>query len=116
MKSVAMSLPSPLCAVPLAPGVVAEEEEETNDGTAGGMMPQQLYPYSSSNNVGGSGDKLTNGVGKDIHQWVRVAGPMILRLNRNDNGRSVSVKGFYSVRDRQSWIIQDGTGVPMREE
>jgi len=108
MKSVAMSLPAPMCAVPLAPGVVAVEETA---GTAGGMMLQQLYP--SNNGGGGGGEKRMNGVGKDIHQWVHVAGPMILRLNRKDNGRSVSVKGFYSVRDRQSWIIQDGTGVPM---
>mmetsp|Transcript_7468 Transcript_7468/g.16292 ORF Transcript_7468/g.16292 Transcript_7468/m.16292 type:complete len:608 (+) Transcript_7468:120-1943(+) len=88
IKSVAMSLPAPLCAVPLAPGRMTPAEE---------------------------GKKTTKGVSNDVHRWVDVTGPMILRLNRKDNGRSLSVKGFYSVRDRQTWIIQDGTGVQFNE-
>ena len=37
---------------------------------------------------------------------------MILGLSRKDNGKSLSVKGFYSVRYRQSWSFQDGSGIP----
>ena len=81
MKSMAMSLPDPLCAVPLAPGTV-ETRDASDDG------------------------------GNDIVRWVNVAGPSILRIDRKDKGRCLSVKGFYSLWDRQSWIIQDGTGLP----
>jgi len=116
MKSVAMSLPVPLCAVPLAPGLVSlGEEEKTTSRTAIGDMNHQQHcnPYTN-NHVGG--DKFTsNGLSNDINRWVHVAGTMILRLNRKDNGRSMSVNGFHSLRDRQSWIIQDGTGVPNME-
>ncbi|KAL7528743.1 hypothetical protein ACHAXR_002606 [Thalassiosira sp. AJA248-18] len=104
IKSVAMSLPDPVCAVPLAPGVV--ETTTTTTGGAGGevMVHQKQQHYNDHGNHGGSKKK-------DIHQWVNVAGPMILQINRKHNGKSMSVRGFYSARDRQSWIIQDGTGV-----
>ena len=95
MKSVAMSLPHPLCAVPLAPGIIDETAMVGVDAT-------QKPTYYTSH---------ANGSKQDIDQWVNMAGPMILNLNRKDNGRSVSVPGFYTVRDRQSWIIQDGSGV-----
>ena len=82
MKSLAMALPDPLCAVPLAPGVV-----ET------GMMPG-------------------NGECNNVDDWVKVAGPMILELNREDNGKSLSVKGFYTEKYKSTWIIEDGAGIP----
>ena len=106
MKSVAMSLPHPLCAVPLAPGVVTRNDNENSD-TA--MQCEHLSRHKNSKQ-----QQLHNDVNneKDISQWVNAAGPMILRMNRNDNGKSMSVKDFYTVRDRQGWIIQDGTGVP----
>jgi len=116
IKSVAMSLPDPLCAVPLAPGRVSlGEEGKMTSGTAVGDInhQQQCYPYTN-NKI--DSDKFTsNGLSNDINRWVNVAGNMILRLNRKDNGRSMSVNGFHSLRDRQSWIIQDGTGVPKME-
>ena len=90
MKSLAMSLPhdGTMCAVPLAPGVVQTGRADgKNEGS------------SSSGN---------------IDKWIEVAGPMILGLSRKDNGKSLSVKGFYSVRYRQSWSFQDGSGIPDR--
>eukprot|EP00956_Cyclotella_meneghiniana_P018294 scaffold30372_cov70-Cyclotella_meneghiniana.AAC.5 len=83
MKSLAMSLPEPLCAVPLAPGVVQT-----------GMMP------------GMDGDDNTTS------NWVKVAGPMILGFDRNDNGKSLSVDGFYTEQYKNTWIIKDGVGIP----
>ena len=83
MKSLAMSLPEPLCAVPLAPGVVQT-----------GMMP------------GMDGDDNTTS------NWVKVAGPMILGFDRNDNGKSLSVDGFYTEQYKDTWIIKDGVGIP----
>ena len=82
IKSLAMSLPPTLCAVPLAPGVV-----ET------GMMP------------GNGGDNT-------VSNWVKVAGPMILCLNREQNGKSLSVDGFYTEKYKDTWIINDGLGIP----
>lgn len=82
IKSLAMSLPPTLCAVPLAPGVVQT-----------GMMP------------GNGGDNT-------VSNWVKVAGPMILSLNREQNGKSLSVDGFYTEKYKDTWIINDGVGVP----
>ena len=83
VKSLAMSLPEgPMCAVPLAPGVVQTDSSGKND--AGG----------------------------NIDTWVEAAAPMILGLSRKDNGKSLSVKGFYSVRYRQTWSFPDGSGIP----
>lgn len=82
MKSLAMSIPDPLSAVPLAPGIV-----ET------GMMP-------------GDGGENT------VSNWVQVAGPMILGLDRKDNGKSLSVDGFYSQKYKDTWIIKDRVGIP----
>lgn len=88
VKSLAMSFPDgPMCAVPLAPGVV--QTGITVDGKNEGS--------SSSGN---------------IDKWIEVAAPMILGLSRKDNGKSLSVKGFYSVRYRQSWSFPDGSGIP----
>lgn len=92
VKSLAMSLPldGEMCAVPLAPGVVQTGvglDGKTNEG-------------SSSNG--------------NIDKWIEVAGPMILGLSGKDNGKSLSVKGFYSVRYRQTWSYQDGSGIPDR--
>lgn len=83
VKSLAMSLSEPLCAVPLAPGVVQTR-----------MMP------------GNDGDNNTTS------KWVKAAGPMILGFDRNDNGKSLSVDGFYTERYRDTWIIKDGVGIP----
>ena len=93
MKSLAMSLPhdGSMCAVPLAPGVV-------QTGGADGKNEGSSSSSSSGN----------------IDKWIEVAGPMILGLSRKDNGKSLSVKGFYSVRYRQSWSFQDGSGIPDR--
>lgn len=82
VKSLAMSLPEPLYAVPLAPGIV-----ET------GMMPG-------------------NGCDNTVNSWVQVAGPMILALSRADNGKSSSVEGFYTEKYKGTWIIKDGAGIP----
>lgn len=87
MKSVAMSLPAPLCAVALAPGAVATEDE------AGGGTACSLGHGNKSSQVE---------AGEDIDQWVRVAGPMILQLNRNDNGRSLSVTDYHMLQERQT--------------
>ncbi len=93
MKSLAMSLPldGNMCAVPLAPGVVQ---------TGGGVGVDGKNEGSSSSG--------------NIDKWIEVAGPMILGLSRKDNGKSLSVKGFYSVRYRQTWSFQDGSGIPDR--
>ena len=85
----------PLCAVPLAPGIIDETSMVGVDAT------QKPMWYTSD----------ANGSKRDIDHWVNVAGPMILNLNRKHNGKSMSVRGFYTVRDRQSWVIQDGSGV-----
>ena len=83
VKSLAMSLPDgPMCAVPLAPGVVQTDSSGKND------------------------------TGGNIDTWVEAAAPMILGLSRKDNGKSLSVKGFYSVRYRQTWSFPDGSGIP----
>jgi NADP-dependent 3-hydroxy acid dehydrogenase YdfG len=83
VKSLAMSLPEgPMCAVPLAPGVVKTDSSGKND------------------------------TGGNIDTWVEAAAPMILGLSRKDNGKSLSVKGFYSVRYRQTWSFPDGSGIP----
>jgi NAD(P)-dependent dehydrogenase (short-subunit alcohol dehydrogenase family) len=91
IKSLAMSLPDGMCAVPLAPGVVQT-----------GMQPDGKNEGSSSSSSG------------NIDKWIEVAAPMILGLSRKDNGKSLSVKGFYSVRYRQSWSFPDGSGIPER--
>lgn len=95
VKSVAMSLPAPLCAVPLAPGVIETSMQPADDS-----------------NVGKGSTKKTK-VG-NVSDWIKVAGPMILNMNRKDNGKSLSVKSFYTLKYRQSWIIQDGVGVPKK--
>lgn len=93
VKSLAMSLPDgPMCAVPLAPGVVQT-----------GMQ----------SDVGGKSEGSSSSSG-NIDKWVEVAAPMILGLSRKDNGKSLSVKGFYSLRYRQSWSFPDGSGIPDR--
>jgi len=100
VKSLAMSLPldGNMCAVPLAPGVV-----QTGVGVGGGVDGKNEGSNSSSSSSSGNIDK-----------WIEVAGPMILGLSRKDNGKSLSVKGFYSVRYRQTWSFQDGSGIPDR--
>mmetsp|Transcript_12666 Transcript_12666/g.25309 ORF Transcript_12666/g.25309 Transcript_12666/m.25309 type:complete len:580 (+) Transcript_12666:920-2659(+) len=97
VKSLAMSLPpdGPMCAVPLAPGVV---QTGMQPGGSDGKNEGSLSSSSSGN----------------IDKWIEVAGPMILGLSRKDNGKSLSVKGFYSVRYRQSWSFPDGSGIPDR--
>lgn len=54
------------------------------------------------------------GKGRDntVKNWVQVAGPMILGLNREDNGKSLSVEGFYTDKYKDTWIIKDGAGIP----
>ena len=101
MKSLAMSFPveSGMCAVPLAPGIVQTENNNDND-KFGGVEAS----LSSSSSTAGN----TN----NLEEWVKVAGPMILGLSRKDNGKSLSVKGFYSLRYRQSWSFPDGSGIP----
>jgi len=93
IKSLAMSLPDGMCAVPLAPGVVQT-----------GMQP-------GGKNEGSSSSASSSG---NIDKWIEAAAPMILGLSRKDNGKSLSVKGFYSVRYRQSWSFPDGSGIPDR--
>ena len=41
-----------------------------------------------------------------------MAGPMILGLDRKDNGKSLSVDGFYSQKYKDTWIIKDRVGIP----
>lgn len=82
VKSLAMSLPEPLCAVPLAPGVVQT-----------GMMP------------GNDGDNTAS-------NWVKIAGPMILGFDRDVNGKSLSVDGFYTEKYKSTWTVKDGDGIP----
>lgn len=82
IKSLAMSLSAPFCAVPIAPGIV-----ET------AMMP------------GNGGDNT-------VKNWVKKAGPLILGLDRKDNGKSLSVDGFYTQKYKDTWIIKDGVGIP----
>lgn len=37
---------------------------------------------------------------------------MILALSRADNGKSLSVKGFYTEKYKEKWIIKEGAGIP----
>ena len=80
-KSIALALPPPLAAVPLAPGVVATEMQS------------------------GDGDG-------EIDDWVAIAGPLILKLDRADNGASRSVPGFYTEAYRATWTVPDGAAMP----
>ena len=94
VKSLAMSLPVPMCAVPLAPGNLAEEAADAHEKL------QDADAEARMRNV--------------MDKWVTKAGPMILGLRRKDNGKSKSVVGYYSVRERQAWVIPDGTSIPRK--
>lgn len=48
----------------------------------------------------------------DVQDWVKVAAPLILSLNREHSGVSVSVPGFYTAEYLSSWTIPDGKGLP----
>lgn len=100
MKSVAMSLPAPLCAIHLAPGSVVVMDEGHTSAGSGELLQQEKFSLYLKNNSD------SDGVSYDAHRWVNVAGPMILRFTRQDNGRSMSIRGFHSVRDRLSLVIQ----------
>jgi NAD(P)-dependent dehydrogenase (short-subunit alcohol dehydrogenase family) len=81
IKSVANSIPDPLCAAILSPGLLPyvdmDEEEE------------QLRQHRTTKGDLGGGDR-----GRDVGQWANVAGPMILKMSRRNNGMSMSVPGF----------------------
>ena len=81
IKSVANSIPDPLCAAILSPGLLPyvdmNEEEE------------QLRQHQTTEGDLGGGDR-----GRDVGQWANVAGPMILKMSRRNNGMSMSVPGF----------------------
>ncbi|KAL7551762.1 hypothetical protein ACHAWF_014950 [Thalassiosira exigua] len=85
VKSVAMSLPDPLCAVTLAPGLETMEKGRKEE-------PESF-----------SFDRM--------EEWAQISASMVLRFNRIGNGKSMSVKGFYTLRERQKWVIQDGIGL-----
>jgi NAD(P)-dependent dehydrogenase (short-subunit alcohol dehydrogenase family) len=86
IRSVALSIPGPHCAATLSPGGMAfadlgrkaskylggEEEDEEEQGQGGDCKVSDV----------------------DFERWASVAGPMILRMNRRNNGSTMSVPGF----------------------
>ena len=65
----AQELPSPLACVPSNPGVVATQ------------MLDKVYGSSS----------LAQLHGRSVEEWVESAGPFILSLNRQHNGKSLTI-------------------------
>jgi hypothetical protein len=85
IKSVANSMPDPLCAVILSPpGLLLPYNMDMDD------EEEQLHQHQSmKGDLKGRGDR-----GRDVSQWANVAGPMILKMSRRNNGMSMSVPGF----------------------
>ncbi len=76
--SVALSIPDPHCAATLS---------LTFEGLGGGTSG-----YLSGEEKGRGGK--SEGGDVDLERWANVAGPMILGMNRRNNGSSMSVPGF----------------------
>jgi hypothetical protein len=86
IKSVANSIPHPLCAVILSPpGLLLPYNMDMDD------EEEQLQQHQTAKGdlKGGGGDR-----GRDVGQWANVAGPMILKMSRRNNGMSMSAPGF----------------------
>lgn len=73
MRCMAMSIPEPLSAVTFDPSVVTG--------------PVQYDKLTSVDNEDGHIDSA-----EDASQWVNIAAPMLLRLNRGSNGKSISIQ------------------------
>ena len=51
---------------------------------------EQLQQHQTmKGDLKGGGDR-----GRDVGQWANLAGPMILKMSRRNNGMSMSVPGF----------------------
>jgi hypothetical protein len=86
IKSVANSIPHPSCAVILSPpGLLLPYNMDMDD------EEEQLQQHQTAKgDLGGEGGDR----GRDVGQWANLAGPMILKMSRRNNGMSMSVPGF----------------------
>lgn len=103
VKSVALALPPPLAAVPLAPGVRGPRLSLSRPSAS--RAPDRRSQVVATEMQSGAGDG-------DARHWATVAGPLLLGLGRADNGASLSVPGFYTDKYKATWTVPDGAPLP----